>query len=318
MQSESRQEPGCLRYGFYTSLEDPDEFVAVEEWESAEALQRPLRRARASPVSAPGVGGLIGRPARRSASTAIEQTNDFPDLDGLEIRLAPMQAAAQAGALRGGIDLGGTKIQAAIVGPQERGLRARRGARRRPRAGPQDVADADGAGAGRGRGGRRGADRLARRGRGRLARATRTRRPATSPRRSNLPGWSGSFPLGATLSDALGAPVRVANDVDVATNAEFKLGAGKPYQSLLGVFWGTGVGGGVILDGKRWLGRGAAGEIGHMVVEARRRALSRAGGAAAWRPTPGAARWRRRRGASTPTGRRRSCSRSWRSTAATG
>ena len=61
--------------------------------------------------------------------------------------------------------------------------------------------------------------------------------------------------------------MRVANDVDVATNAEFKLGAGKPYESLLGVFWGTGVGGGVILDGKRWLGRGAAGEIGHMVVE---------------------------------------------------
>jgi glucokinase len=33
------------------------------------------------------------------------------------------------------------------------------------------------------------------------------------------------------------------------------------------VFWGTGVGGGLILDGKRWLGRGAAGEIGHMVVK---------------------------------------------------
>jgi glucokinase len=59
----------------------------------------------------------------------------------------------------------------------------------------------------------------------------------------------------------------VGNDVDVATNAEFKLGAGKPYDSLLGVFWGTGVGGGVILDGKPWTGRGAAGEIGHMVVK---------------------------------------------------
>ena len=52
----------------------------------------------------------------------------------------------------------------------------------------------------------------------------------------------------------------------MATNAEFKLGAGRPYQSLLGVFWGTGVGGGLVLDGKRWVGRGAAGEIGHMVV----------------------------------------------------
>ena len=44
MQSESRQEPGCLRYGFYTSVEDPDEFVAVEEWESAEALRAHFAR----------------------------------------------------------------------------------------------------------------------------------------------------------------------------------------------------------------------------------------------------------------------------------
>ena len=84
---------------------------------------------------------------------------------------------------------------------------------------------------------------------------------------SNLPGWEGSFPLGSRLSEALGAPVRVGNDVDVATNAEFVLGAGRPYRSLLGVFWGTGVGGGLVLGGKRWLGRGAAGEIGHMVVK---------------------------------------------------
>ena len=61
--------------------------------------------------------------------------------------------------------------------------------------------------------------------------------------------------------------MRIGNDVDVATNAEFKLGAGKPYDSILGVFWGTGVGGGLILDGKPWTGRGAAGEIGHMVVK---------------------------------------------------
>ena len=83
----------------------------------------------------------------------------------------------------------------------------------------------------------------------------------------NLPGWEGAFPLGETLAKALGTEVRVGNDVDVATNAEFELGAGRPYKSILGVFWGTGVGGGLILDGKRWLGRGAAGEIGHVVVE---------------------------------------------------
>jgi glucokinase len=60
--------------------------------------------------------------------------------------------------------------------------------------------------------------------------------------------------------------VRVGNDVQVATDAEFKLGAGRLYSSLLGVFWGTGVGGGLILNGVPWLGRGGAGEIGHMVV----------------------------------------------------
>jgi len=52
----------------------------------------------------------------------------------------------------------------------------------------------------------------------------------------------------------------------VATDAEFRLGAGRLYSSLLVVSWGTGVGGGLILDGKAWRGRGGAGEIGHMVV----------------------------------------------------
>ena len=53
----------------------------------------------------------------------------------------------------------------------------------------------------------------------------------------------------------------------MATEAEFHLGAGKEFDSLIGVFWGTGVGGGLILGGKPWLGRGAAGEIGHMVIK---------------------------------------------------
>src|SRR5207302_3971267 len=82
----------------------------------------------------------------------------------------------------------------------------------------------------------------------------------------NLPDWEGSFPLAPTLAKLLGVPVFVGNDVQVATDAEFSLGAGKPYKSVLGVFWGTGVGGGLILGGKPWLGRGGAGEIGHMAV----------------------------------------------------
>ncbi len=83
----------------------------------------------------------------------------------------------------------------------------------------------------------------------------------------NLPGWTGSFELGPFLAKRLGIPVRIGNDVEVATDAEFALGAGKPYSSLLGVFWGTGVGGGLVLDRRRWRGRGAAGEIGHTVIK---------------------------------------------------
>src|SRR3954451_16785828 len=84
----------------------------------------------------------------------------------------------------------------------------------------------------------------------------------------NLTDWIEPFPLAAELGKALGGvPVSLGNGVSVATAAEFKLGAGKPYKSILGVFWGTGVGGAIVLDGKPWTGRGAAAEIGHMVVK---------------------------------------------------
>jgi glucokinase len=61
--------------------------------------------------------------------------------------------------------------------------------------------------------------------------------------------------------------VHIGNDVSVATQAEFELGAGREFDSLLGVFWGTGVGGGIVIDGKLWNGRGAAGELGHVVIK---------------------------------------------------
>ncbi|MGI9557100.1 MAG: ROK family protein [Solirubrobacterales bacterium] len=169
-----------------------------------------------------------------------------------------------SGQLRGGVDLGGTKIQTAVVD----GAGAVLGQARQPtptEGGPQDVADAIA-----------NAMRAAARDAG-VATGSLSGIGVGSPgdvvegegivsQARNLPGWEGSFPLGSSLSGALGAPVRVGNDVQVATNAEVALGAGRPYSSLLGVFWGTGVGGGVILEGKPWLGRGAAGEIGHMVV----------------------------------------------------
>ena len=98
-------------------------------------------------------------------------------------------------------------------------------------------------------------------------RARSTRGPAPSSGARNLPDWDGTFPLGGGARGGARRAGRVGNDVDVATDAEFELGAGKPYEPLLGVFWGTGVGGGLILDGKPWVGRGTAGEIGHMVVK---------------------------------------------------
>jgi glucokinase len=83
----------------------------------------------------------------------------------------------------------------------------------------------------------------------------------------NLPDWEGSFDLRGALEPDLGTRVALGNDVQAGTLAEFHLGAGRPYESMLGVFWGTGVGGGIVLDGEIWRGRGAAGEIGHLVYK---------------------------------------------------
>jgi glucokinase len=163
----------------------------------------------------------------------------------------------------GGIDLGGTKIQAVVVDEDHNVL----GSARRPTptsGGPDEVAAEMEAAL-------RDAAKAAELDPGALAGigvgspGTIHEGEVTSAR--NLPGWEGTFPLAATLQAALGPEVRVGNDVQVATVAEFKLGAGRLYSSLLGVFWGTGVGGGLILGGEPWTGRGGAGEIGHMVVE---------------------------------------------------
>jgi glucokinase len=85
---------------------------------------------------------------------------------------------------------------------------------------------------------------------------------------ANVPGFEKSFPLGPRISKAFdGARVTVDNDVRVAITGEHLAGAGRPYRDLLGVFLGTGVGGGLVLDGSLRHGRGAAGEIGHTIVK---------------------------------------------------
>ena len=167
--------------------------------------------------------------------------------------------------LRGGIDLGGTKIQTVIVDPGGEVL----GQSRRPTptdGGPAGVAEQM-AQALREAAEQAKVESGALEGVGVGSPGDADEKTGVVSSAKNLPDWEGSFPLAEKLKEALGTEVRVGNDVQVATEAEFHLGAGREFQSLIGVFWGTGVGGGLVLDGKPWLGRGAAGEIGHMVVK---------------------------------------------------
>jgi glucokinase len=176
-----------------------------------------------------------------------------------------MSSSGSSSAARGGIDLGGTKIQAAVVNSRHRVLGEARVPTPRE-GGPKDVADAmaeallaAAASAGIESGELRGV--------GVGSPGSIDEGTGTVSQALNLPGWDGSYPLGPRLAEALGTEVRIGNDVQVATNAEATLGAGRDYESLLGVFWGTGVGGGIVLNGRPWVGRGAAAEIGHVVVK---------------------------------------------------
>jgi len=72
------------------------------------------------------------------------------------------------------------------------------------------------------------------------------------------------------LKERFDTDVAMGNDVDLGTLGEAWLGAGRGAHSVVGVFPGTGVGGGLVLNGKLWRGaHGFAGEIGHMIVDHR-------------------------------------------------
>jgi glucokinase len=81
-------------------------------------------------------------------------------------------------------------------------------------------------------------------------------------------GWV-KVPLARRLTDGLGVSrVVLDNDVRVAVLGEWAYGAGKGTRNFVGMFIGTGIGGGLIIDGKLHTGsRGVAGELGHMVIE---------------------------------------------------
>ena len=82
-------------------------------------------------------------------------------------------------------------------------------------------------------------------------------------------GWD-RFPLQEELGKRFPFGVAVDNDVNVGAWGEYKAGAGKGYDDQLAIFVGTGVGGGLILDGKLYHGAGhTAGEIGHTIIGGR-------------------------------------------------
>ncbi len=84
--------------------------------------------------------------------------------------------------------------------------------------------------------------------------------------------------LGDPIEAQLNLPVLMGNDANVAALGEFRFGAGRAIRSMVMVTLGTGIGGGIILDGKLWTGAtGGAGEIGHIIIAAGGR-----GGAAAF------------------------------------
>lgn len=77
-----------------------------------------------------------------------------------------------------------------------------------------------------------------------------------------------NFPLAAKIAEQFDLPVKITNDANAAALGEAKFGAGKEYSSSIMVTLGTGVGGGIVLDGKLFEGNKSVGaEIGHTVIE---------------------------------------------------
>jgi glucokinase len=165
-----------------------------------------------------------------------------------------------------GVDVGGTKIQAAAVRGEEVASSFRTptpltGARDLRRAIIHAVGESLAAA---------GEERSALEGVGLAMPGTVDGKQGTVANSPNLPGFGSPVPvaIGPAVSEALGGvPVSLGNDVSVAVLGEHRRGAGRDHRNLLGVWVGTGVGGGLILNGELFEGGGAAGEIGHTTVE---------------------------------------------------
>jgi glucokinase len=80
-------------------------------------------------------------------------------------------------------------------------------------------------------------------------------------------GWR-NFPLRDLIANAVGLPATLDNDANCATYGEWWLGAGRNVNTLIGLTLGTGIGGGIVLNGEIFHGvSDAAGEIGHMTID---------------------------------------------------
>lgn len=84
----------------------------------------------------------------------------------------------------------------------------------------------------------------------------------------NIPGFRG-LEIGEPAGERLGMPVYLENDASAAALGEHRFGAGRDFEQLVHLTLGTGIGGGLVLDGRLYRGaRGFAGEVGHMIVDA--------------------------------------------------
>ena len=168
--------------------------------------------------------------------------------------------------MKGGIDLGGTKVQAVVMGPRGKVL----GEAKLPtpqEGGPPAVVEqiveamreaASAAGVE--------TDELAGT-RGRLA-GSGGRRGRDRGRRAQPARLGGGVPARAgAVGAAWAARSRSGTTCRWRSTASSRSARGAATARCSGVWWGTGVGGGIILDGKPWIGRGAAAEIGHVVVK---------------------------------------------------
>lgn len=85
----------------------------------------------------------------------------------------------------------------------------------------------------------------------------------------NLRGWTEEVDLAGQISSRSGVAVGLGNDANVGILGEWLAGAARGHSDVLGVWMGTGIGGGLILDGRPYNGSlGGAGEVGHMIVHA--------------------------------------------------